>query len=74
MSEGNLRQLHEVSLSLVKDTEAALLKAEKNKIQLLHEYNDLKDSAQIVIGILAEKEGVTIKELHERYGLPLKDA
>lgn len=42
-----------------------------SQINLLHRYNDIKDVAQIVMGRLAELEGVTVKSLHEKYGAPL---
>lgn len=40
-------------------------------IKLLHEYNNIKDATQIVLGALANLEGVTIKQMHLKYGLPL---
>ena len=43
------------------------------QIDLLHQYNDVKDAAQTVIGRLAELTGVTVKTLHEKYHLPLED-
>ena len=44
-----------------------------HQIDLLHRYNDIKDVAQIVMGRLAELEGVTVKVLHQKYDLPLCD-
>ncbi|KAG8980903.1 hypothetical protein FRB94_010167 [Tulasnella sp. JGI-2019a] len=41
-------------------------------IKLLHEYNEIKDMAQVIIGRLASLKGTSIKQLHEDYGL-LKD-
>lgn len=41
------------------------------KMELLHEYNDVKDAAQSIIGVLANLECVTIKSLHQRFGLPI---
>ncbi|KAG5883044.1 hypothetical protein JTB14_010433 [Gonioctena quinquepunctata] len=38
----------------------------------LHEYNDMKDLAQLVLGYLADVELVTITELHRRFDLPLE--
>lgn len=43
------------------------------QIDLLHRYNDIKDIAQIVMGRLAELEGVTVKSLHQKYNAPLCD-
>jgi len=42
-------------------------------IDKLHEYNDLKDVAQMVLGKLAEIEGTTTRHLYERYDLDLDD-
>ena len=38
-------------------------------IDALHEYNEIKDATQAVLGRLAVIDGVTTKELHEKYGL-----
>lgn len=47
------------------------LEVRKQEIMnLLHEFNDVKDAAQIVIGALANMEGKTIKEIHINYNLP----
>ncbi|XP_055607981.1 DNA repair protein SWI5 homolog [Uranotaenia lowii] len=40
-------------------------------MDLLHKYNDIKDATQKVLGALAVLEGVTVKEMHEKYNLPL---
>ncbi|CAN8011619.1 unnamed protein product [Ixodes pacificus] len=42
-------------------------------IEKLHEYNDVRDAAHIIIGHLAVLERVTVREKHEQYGLPLHD-
>lgn len=42
----------------------------QSHIENLHQYNEIKDAAQLVMGRLAELEGVTTKEIHERYGVP----
>lgn len=41
-----------------------------SEMKALHEYNDMKDIAQVVIGYLADIENVTVGELHLRYNLP----
>lgn len=38
-------------------------------VSLLHEFNDIKDVTQIVLGKLASVQGKTLKELHEQFGL-----
>lgn len=43
----------------------------KPQMEILHEYNDMKDLAQMVLGYLADAEQVTIGELHRRFRLPM---
>ncbi|KAH8335301.1 hypothetical protein KR074_009001 [Drosophila pseudoananassae] len=43
---------------------------QKETIQLLHEYNDLKDATQIVLGALATMKGVPVRSLYASYNLP----
>lgn len=45
----------------------------KEIMDLLHQYNEIKDGTQIIIGALANFENTTIKSLHERYNLPMDD-
>lgn len=40
-------------------------------MELMHQYNDIKDATQKVLGALAVMEGATVKEMHVRYNLPL---
>ena len=42
-------------------------------IQKLHDYNDLKDAGQALLGKLAELEGVTTRDMYEKYGLKVED-
>lgn len=42
-------------------------------IDMLHEYNEIKDVAQMVIGKLAEHRGTTTKELYPEFNLELDD-
>ncbi|KAG8900270.1 hypothetical protein FRC01_010196 [Tulasnella sp. 417] len=42
-------------------------------IRLLHDYNEAKDKAQALIGRIAALKGVSIKQLHEDYGLDPED-
>ncbi|XP_026462992.1 DNA repair protein SWI5 homolog [Ctenocephalides felis] len=42
-------------------------------MKLLHEYNDLKDAAQTMIGALANIKGVTVAAVHNQYNLPTDD-
>jgi len=49
------------------------LKKQKKKkdeiMKALHQYNDIKDATQIVLGRLAIVEGVTVAEIHQNYNL-----
>lgn len=45
----------------------------KEIMDLLHEYNNIKDATQVVLGALATMRGVTVASLHEEFDLPLKD-
>lgn len=42
-------------------------------IDKLHQYNELKDCAQMVLGRIAVLEGVRTKDLYPRYNLDLED-
>lgn len=43
----------------------------KEIMHLLHEWNELKDGMQIIIGALANVDNVTIKSLHEKFNVPM---
>lgn len=49
-----------------------LLQEKHLQVQLLHQYNDIKDAAQIVINHVANMEGTTVKEIHDRLNLANK--
>lgn len=38
-------------------------------MKALHQYNDIKDATQEVLGRLAVIEGVTVAEMHRKYNL-----
>lgn len=42
------------------------------QMQALHEYNEMKDLTQMVLGYLADAEQITVGDLHRRYSLPLE--
>lgn len=42
------------------------------QMHALHNYNEMKDLTQFVLGYLASVEQTTVAELHERYSLPLE--
>jgi DNA repair protein Swi5/Sae3 len=45
----------------------------QDRIKKLHEYNEVKDIGQMLLGIIAEREGVTIKDLYKRFELDVDD-
>lgn len=45
----------------------------KEIMELLHDYNNIKDATQVILGALATMRGVTVASLHEEFDLPLKD-
>ena len=46
---------------------------ERRSIALLHEYNERKDVALHLLGILARRQQVTVKSLYSQFGLDLSD-
>ncbi|WVQ66605.1 uncharacterized protein L199_004789 [Kwoniella botswanensis] len=45
----------------------------QDHIKLLHEYNEIKDGTQALIGKYAQLTGRTVREIHQEMGLPLTD-
>lgn len=41
-------------------------------IKALHEYNEMKDLTQVVLGYLADIKQTTLADLHTHYDLPLE--
>lgn len=58
-------------------TEAELMTAAnkivKEHIRLLHEYNELKDVGQGLMGLIAESRGLRIVEIQDEFGIDAKD-
>jgi hypothetical protein len=55
------------------DIMAAANKIVKDHIKLLHEYNELKDVGQGLMGLIADQRGVRIVEVQEEFGIDAKD-
>ncbi|XP_076211892.1 DNA repair protein SWI5 homolog, partial [Aptenodytes patagonicus] len=73
-----IKELKQKDLAL--DQEIAQLLSEgysleelEKHISLLHEYNDIKDAGQMLLGKLAVIRGVTTKQLYPEYDLELSD-
>ncbi|EKD19999.1 uncharacterized protein L3040_002323 [Drepanopeziza brunnea f. sp. 'multigermtubi'] len=45
----------------------------RRHIKLLHDYNDIRDVGQGLVGMIADNRGVRIGELYEEFGVGLKD-
>ncbi|XP_015449604.1 DNA repair protein SWI5 homolog, partial [Pteropus alecto] len=45
----------------------------EDHISQLHEYNDIKDAGQMLLGKLAVIRGITTKELYPEFGLDMND-
>jgi hypothetical protein len=55
------------------DIMAAANKIVKEHIKLLHEYNELKDVGQGLMGLIADQRGVRIVEVQEEFGIEAQD-
>ncbi|KAJ5765624.1 Swi5-domain-containing protein [Penicillium odoratum] len=42
-------------------------------VRLLHEYNEIKDAAQGLMGLIADAKGVRVAEIHQEFGVDEKD-
>ncbi|XP_070614938.1 DNA repair protein SWI5 homolog [Erythrolamprus reginae] len=75
------REIEELkSREITVDQEIAQIKTEgynleelENHITLLHEYNEIKDAGQMLLGRLAAIRGVTTKDLYPEFDLDLHD-
>lgn len=55
------------------DIMAAANKIVRDHIKLLHEYNELKDVGQGLMGLIADQRGVRIIEVQEEFGIDAQD-
>lgn len=55
------------------DVTSAANKIVKQHIKLLHEYNELKDAGQGLMGLIADQRGVRIVEVQDEFGIDAND-
>lgn len=69
--ENELEKLKEVEekVDVILEKNKETSEVTRDYLQLLHEYNDVKDAAQVVMGALADLEGTTVSEIHTRFGM-----
>ncbi|CAG9768613.1 unnamed protein product [Ceutorhynchus assimilis] len=71
-----LQSLKKRSAALDKEIEELRAKGVTEDLQpemkALHDYNDIKDVTQMVLGVLADEEQCTVGSLHKKYNLPLE--
>lgn len=66
------KRLKEVEGEIAEVAAAGCLEEElQAHINALHEYNEIKDTGQLLLGKIAELEGTTTTSLYERFGLEL---
>ena len=65
-------QLHKDILELTKQIEMNERNS-KESLNKVHEYNDIKDIGQMLLGKLGQLENKTIMELYEEYNIDLND-
>ncbi|KAK3202410.1 hypothetical protein GRF29_161g1111472 [Pseudopithomyces chartarum] len=52
---------------------AAAQELNKQHIKLLHDYNEIKDAGQALMGLIADQRGVRIVEVHDEFGIDAND-
>ncbi|KAF2637639.1 hypothetical protein P280DRAFT_406195 [Massarina eburnea CBS 473.64] len=55
------------------DITTAANKIVQKHIKLLHEYNEIKDIGQGLMGLIADSRGVRIVEVQDEFGVDAKD-
>ncbi|KAI9676615.1 MAG: hypothetical protein M1829_002932 [Trizodia sp. TS-e1964] len=62
-----LQSAQAAALSALKDPDAA--GTVKRHIKLLHDYNEVRDVAMGLMGLIAEQRGVRVKDIYEEFGV-----
>lgn len=63
------RDTYDKLLEVEMELDKFLDKGKHLEVQLLHQYNDIKDATQIVINHIANIEGTTVTKIHRRLNL-----
>ena len=70
--KNEILQLHKEILELNRKIEMNE-KNSKESLNKVHEYNDIKDIGQMLLGKLGQLENKTIMELYDEYNIDLND-
>ncbi|CAH1644350.1 unnamed protein product [Spodoptera littoralis] len=65
----NLKENYNKLIEMEMEIDQLLSEKKYIQVKLLHQYNDIKDAAQIVISHIANLEETTITEVHKRLKL-----
>ncbi|CAG8981784.1 hypothetical protein HYALB_00004726 [Hymenoscyphus albidus] len=71
--ELEIQRVRERLDSVKKELKNPAAETVKQHIHLLHQYNDIRDVGQGLIGMIAEHRGTRIGELYDEFGVGLKD-
>ncbi|CAG8960491.1 hypothetical protein HYFRA_00008210 [Hymenoscyphus fraxineus] len=71
--ELEIQRVRERLDSVKKELKNPAAETVKQHIHLLHQYNDIRDVGQGLIGMIAENRGTRIGELYDEFGVGLKD-
>lgn len=73
-----IRALREREFQIDKEIDALITEGYRDDelnshIQKLHDYNEIKDIGQMILGRIAVQKGTTTKDLYEKYSLNMDD-
>ncbi|KAB8295793.1 hypothetical protein EYC80_008616 [Monilinia laxa] len=68
-----ITQKREKVLEISQGLEQPARETVKKHIKLLHDYNDIKDLGQALMGTIAENRGVRMRDLYEEFGVDITD-
>ncbi|KAJ8065488.1 hypothetical protein OCU04_006169 [Sclerotinia nivalis] len=68
-----IAQKREKTQEITQGLEQPAKETVKRHIKLLHDYNDIKDVGQGLLGMIADNRGVRVGELYEEFGVDIAD-